>query len=45
MRMLGSLTVGNKASPDLEFSRVRWHPGGKHLSFIYKDALYLVPVD
>lgn len=45
MRLLGTVTVKNTTAPKSEFSRVRWHPGGKHLSFIYKDALYVTPVD
>jgi hypothetical protein len=43
MREIGWLPVSPNENGPLEFSRLRWKPDDRHLSFIYHDALYVVP--
>jgi hypothetical protein len=43
MREIGWLPVSPTENGPLEFSRLRWLPDDRHLSFVYHGALYVVP--
>jgi hypothetical protein len=45
MHELGWLPVTPKKFEPLEVSRLRWLPDDRHLSFVFKDSLYVVPAN
>jgi hypothetical protein len=43
LKQLGSINLVNNS--DVLPDTIEWLPDGRHLSFVYKDALYTIPVD
>ncbi len=44
MKRLGWLLTHPYSGDGVDAEALRWTPDGKHLSFIYRDGLYIVPV-
>jgi hypothetical protein len=48
LREIGSVAPIGRCGPSQEIRlpwQVRWAPDGKRIGFLYRDALYVVPVD